>query len=46
MKRNYQRGTIYEASNSYFVRYFDTVEPCLSPTEIVTLLLVLALATA
>jgi hypothetical protein len=26
MKNNYQRGTIYEASNSFFVRYFATVD--------------------
>jgi integrase len=26
MKSNYQRGTIYEASNSFFVRYFETVD--------------------
>jgi integrase len=26
MKSNYQRGTIYEASNSFFVRYFDNVD--------------------
>lgn len=26
MKSNYQRGTIYEASNSFFVRYFATVD--------------------
>src|ERR1043165_918789 len=24
MKNTYQRGTIYEASNSFFVRYFTT----------------------
>jgi len=26
MRSNYQRGTIYEASNSFFVRYFATVD--------------------
>ena len=26
MKSKYQRGTIYEASNSFFVRYSDTVD--------------------
>ena len=26
MKNNYQRGTIYEASNSFFVRYFAMVD--------------------
>ena len=26
MQNNYQRGTIYEASNSFFVRYFATVD--------------------
>jgi integrase len=26
MRNNYQRGTIYEASNSFFVRYFDIVD--------------------
>lgn len=26
MKQHYQQGTIYEASNSFFVRYFDSVD--------------------
>ena len=26
MRNNYQRGTIYEASSSFFVRYFATVD--------------------
>ena len=26
MKSNYQRGTIYEASGSFFVRYFASVD--------------------
>src|SRR5208282_454949 len=26
MRNNYQRGTIYEASNSFFVRYFATID--------------------
>ena len=26
MKSSYQQGTIYEASNSFFVRYFEAVD--------------------